>query len=192
MKKVSETDEAGILDWLKNRITNPNDWPFQCFLKNSDGTVTNTLFLRYQKFHNFQYPHSAKPISHLRQNPWKFYHRSSGHNYILASENEKSCRNENSMTGLYCPEYPDKYKSTDNVIFVNYCPSPDNCHYVNKRVIVSWKKMAVVFSKKPNQDPEGRYKSCRGSTNNCYVFPETELNSADRISREGQITPHNH
>lgn len=192
MKKVSETDEAGIMDWLKNRITNPNDWPFQCFLKNSDGTVTNTLFLRYQKFSKFT-PSlvSKKPIRFLREEPWSYHWwtTASKQNYILATESKTSYLVTYGKP-LNCEEYPDKYKPTDNVIFVNYCPSPANCHNVKKHVTVAWEKMAVVFIK-GKVHAEGSYKKF-GSTGKCFSLPERMLSSADRISRKGQITPHNH
>ena len=46
LTKISQ-DETNFMDWLKNRITNTNDWPYQCFMKGADGTEgRNTLFIR--------------------------------------------------------------------------------------------------------------------------------------------------
>jgi len=166
-------DEANITDWLKKRIINTNDWPYQCVVKDTNGQEKNSLIIRYQKINQIKriwIPRNG-PAELLINEPWATwktnYDHESVRTYVRApkrvvfnGECEKS--------------------GTDNVMFVSYYPKP--CCEEERKVFVSWKKMAVCFSRH-SQGEDGIFRNCdTDDPKECeFDGPENMLNTADRF-----------
>lgn len=169
-------DEANITDWLKKRIINTNDWPYQCVLKDANGQEKNSLIIRYQKINQIKshwIPRNG-PAELLINEPWATFKTNyeSVKTYVRAPKRvvfDGKC------------EKP----GTDNVMFVSYCPNP--CCGEERKVFVSWKKMAVCFSR-DSQGADGIFRNCYPDDMKECEFdgPENILDAADRFPYDGK------
>lgn len=166
-------DEANITDWLKKRIINTNDWSYQCVVKDANGQEKNSLIIRYQKINQIKriwIPRNG-PAGLLINEPWATwktnYDHESVRTYVRAPKRV--------VFNGEC-EKP----GTDNVMFVSYYPKP--CCEEERKVFVSWKKMAVCFSQH-SQGEDGIFRNCdTDDLKECeFDGPENMLNTADRF-----------
>ena len=168
-------DETKVLDWLENRITNANDWPYQCFMKEADRREQrNTLCLLYQKIDSDEDFSSQTAEQFLSPEPWsgnlneaKFASREV---YIRALTEVKA-KGHPYREGQGC-----KKPATDIGIFVSYCPNPANCNE-KKKVWVAWKKFPIFFYREGTWPP-GRFMGLRKKK---IWIPETMLKEAERF-----------
>ena len=170
LKQVTK-DETSITDWLKKRIINRNDWPYQCLLKDANGQEKNTLLIRYQKINQIKshwIPVNG-PAELLINEPWATWKTNfeSVKTYVRAP------------TRVVFNGQCDK-PGKDNVMFVSYYPNP--CCGEERKVFVTWKKMAVCFSGN-SQEADGIFRNCDANDMKECEFdgPENMLNTADRF-----------
>lgn len=163
-------DEASITNWLKKRITNTNDWPYQCVLKGADGKEKNSLIIRYQKIREIKshwIPRNG-PAELLINEPWDIRWKTiyeSGSTYVRVPR------------GVVLGEC--KKPGMDNAMFVSYYPNP--CCGEEKKVFVSWKKVAVCFYQ--SGPTGGRFRNCGSNEGkDCEFYgPREMLDTADRF-----------
>lgn len=145
-------DEANIIDWLSKRITNTNDWPYKCVLKDADDNEKNTLIIWYQKIIKFW---SSAYMNHgdlFAKEPWKvrsITRFKSERTYVRAPRGKlvKNQKNE-------CEKLPAK----DYLMIVSYYPNP--CCGAEKKVFVSWIKVTSCFYE--------NYSDSTGGEINCH------------------------
>lgn len=181
LTKITQ-DETKIMDWLKKRITNANDWPYQCVIKGVDGREKNTLFIRFREFNSIQQINAMTHEEVLTNEPWSFPWKqniSLIKTYVRAPTGVQvkgTYDRDNLGRGDKCTG-----PGMDNVIFVSYCPNPASCG-VDKKVFVSWKKFAICFFRQ-GAPPEGHFGNCYGNRpgEKCIYVPKNMLDTADRF-----------
>ena len=161
-------DEAGITDWLSKRIINTNDWPYQCVLKEADGKEKNSLIIQYQKIIGIKshWASITNPEELLTNAPWDVPTRA---DYELGSTYVRAPK------GVVLGQC--KKPGMDNVMIVSYYPNP--CCGEEKKVFVSWKKVAVCFYQ--NGPTGGRFRNCgsNGGKDCEFYAPREMLDTAD-------------
>ena len=189
---MKSQNESTVLDWLKNRILNTNDWPYQCFFKEANGTEKkSTLYLRYQKLDRLPARFGGKTAKEFLST--KPYDALNPESKILATQTDHSASGD-SPTYASRKVYiraPKEVKAsltlskkgctkgeTDIAIFVSYCPIPDDCN-VEKKVWVAWEMFAICFyQEKRRLLPVGHV---MGPGKKMIWIPETMLNEAERF-----------
>ena len=184
-------NEATVFDWLKKRILNTNDWLYQCFFKEANGTEKkSTLYLRYQKLNSV--PERFANMTATEFLSSKPYYRKPQKNAIFAASEvnkgdpassspdyalrKEYIRAPNEVTASLDPSNKECTKAeTDIAIFVSYCPNPVKC-YVKKEVWVAWEMFAICFYREKDQLPAGRVIE---PEKKIIWIPETMLNEAD-------------
>ena len=174
LMRISQ-DETKVLDWLKNRITNANDWPYQCFMKEANGREQrNTLYLLYQKINSAEDFSLQTAEQFLSSEPWsgslnkvKFASRE----VYIRAPTEVTAKGHPYREGQGCTK-----PATDIGIFVSYCPNPASCN-VKKKVWVAWKKFAICFYQEGTSLP-GRF---MGHGKKEVWIPEKMLKKAERF-----------
>ena len=182
-------NEATVFDWLKKRILNANDWPYQCFFKEANGTEKkSTLYLRYQKlnsvpkrFANMTAKEflSSKPYDRKTEKNTTFVSSAANKGDPKLSSPDYASRKvyiraPKEVKVSLDPSKKCKKAETDIAIFVSYCPNPNTCN-VKKKVWVAWEMFAICF--KRGQVPwPGRV---MGPEEKMIWIPETMLNEAD-------------
>ena len=175
LMRISQNETMNVLDWLKNRITNANDWPYQCFMKDANGREQRkTLYILYQKIDRAKDFTVQSTEQFLSSKPW-----SGGLNKVKFASREAYIRAPNEVEVKGHP-YGDgekcKKQETDIVIFVSYCPNPARCN-VKKKVWVAWKNFPICFYRRGTQEP-GRF--MKGEKIVVWI-PETMLEKAERF-----------
>lgn len=169
-------DETKVLDWLKKRILNAHDWPYQCFFKEANGREKkSTLYLRYQKLNSVDATFPGRTAKEfLSSEPYYGHPReasfASREVYIRAPKEVKA-RGHPYRQGQGCTK-----AETDIAIFVSYCPNPASCN-VKKKVWVAWKEFAICFYEEGTWWP-GRF---MGHRKKMIWIPETMLKKAERF-----------
>ena len=163
-------DEAGIAEWLSERISNPNDWPYECVIKGADGQEKNSLVIQYQKINKIKdhWLGVTSPEQLLTNEPWEIPVRADyekGSTFVRAPRAKR-------LGQCTTP-------GTDNVMIVSYYPDP--CCGEQKTVFISWKKVAVCFYQ--NGPTGGRFRNCvLDEGRDCEFYgPKAMLDSADRF-----------
>ena len=163
-------DEAGITDWLSKRIINPNDWPYECVMKGSDGVERNSLVIQYQKINKIKdiWMGISSPEELLTNEPWEIPVRTEyeiGSTYVRAPRAKRLGQ---------CTK-----PGTDNMMIVSYYPNP--CCGEEKTVFVSWKKVAVCFQQRGPTG--GGFRKCGlNQGKDCEFYgPKKMLDTADRF-----------
>ena len=173
-------DEANIVDWLKKRINNTNDWPNLCLLKDADKKEKNTLIIQYQRIKEikrvFALVMSPEDTEKLLTNEtwdisWKAVCESKS-TYVRAPESEVAV-----LDSTKCK----KPEMRDNVMFVSYYPNPYSGE--EKKVFVSWKKMAVCFHQEAREGGNFSLRMCSETKGKKCMFYGTKemLETADRF-----------
>jgi len=167
-------DEAGITDWLSERIINPSDWPYECMVKDANGQEKNSLVIQYRKINKIKdhWIGSTRPEQLLTDEPWDIPVRTeyeTGSTYVRAP---RGARVKNRPSDCKKP-------GTDNVMIVSYYPNP--CCGEQRTVFVSWKKAAVCFYQ--GGPTGGDFRNCGlNEGNDCEFYGSKEmLDAADRF-----------
>ena len=162
--------KAGITDWLSKKIINPNDWPYECVVKGADGQERNSLVIQYQKINKIKshWVGMSSPQQLLTNEPWEIPVRTEyeiGSTYVRAPRGKRLDQ---------CTK-----PGTDNVMIVSYYPDP--CCGGEKTVFISWKKVAVCFSR--SAETGGRFRNCALTEGrDCEFYcPKEMLDTADRF-----------
>ena len=194
MKISQNVNEKTLLDWLKKRILNANDWPYQCFFKEANGTEKkSTLYLRYQNLGRV--PESFTGMTAKEFLSSKPYDGRNPESTIFSPLTDVSASGDspNYNSRIVYIRAPREVKAspnpkeqecskaeTDIGIFVSYCPIPANCN-VEKKVWVASEMFAICFYKEGDWRP-GRIPwpgLVMGPQKKMIWIPETMLNEEE-------------